>query len=104
LERGGRITLGILGVGADGHVASLFHEQDVQRGAGKYAIPVPREVPPNRVSVTQALLQKAEALVLMVAGPEKAAIVETLMSHAESIIAGQVTQGVPQIELWYSNE
>src|ERR1035437_6142008 len=42
-ERKGQITLGVLGLGADGHTASLFSMQDVERGRGAYAEAVPRK-------------------------------------------------------------
>jgi 6-phosphogluconolactonase len=102
LDSGGRITAGILGLGADGHVASLFEEQDVNRGAGKYAIAVPRKVAPDRVSVTRDLLLKVESLVLLVAGQEKAGIVGTIMHDPASVVAGQALWGISQVELWYA--
>lgn len=102
LERGGRITLGILGLGADGHVASLFDDQDLQRGAGRYALAVPREIAPNRVSVTPDLLREVESLVLLVAGPEKAGIVESIMTDPERVVAGRALRGIAGIELWYA--
>ena len=46
---GGQITLGIAGLGADGHVASLFDGRDLERGRGKYAVAVPRGSGPDRV-------------------------------------------------------
>ncbi len=101
-QSGGRITLGILGLGADGHVASLFDEQDLRRGVGRYAIAVPRETGPNRVSVTQDLLLKAESLVLLVAGREKAGIIETIMGDPGSVVGGQAIGGSSQTQLWYS--
>ncbi len=56
LDSGGRITLGILGLGADGHVASLFSFDDIDRGVGRNAISVPRTLGPDRISVTSDLL------------------------------------------------
>jgi len=50
LEGGGCIPLGLLGLGADGHTASLFSLDDVDRGRGRLAIPVQRESGPQRVS------------------------------------------------------
>ncbi|MCX5758365.1 MAG: 6-phosphogluconolactonase, partial [Candidatus Hydrogenedentes bacterium] len=38
--RGGRIGLGLLGIGVDGHTASLVTLADVERGADRWAIPV----------------------------------------------------------------
>jgi 6-phosphogluconolactonase len=102
LDSGGRIRLGILGLGADGHVASLFDEQDLRRGAGKYAIAVPRKVAPDRVSVTRDLLLKVESLVLLVAGTDNAEKGETNISDPASVVAGQAMRDISQVELWYA--
>ena len=99
-DRGGRVTLGILGLGTDGHVASLFSPHDVTRGEGRYAIAVPREVGPDRVSVTRDLLIKVEKLVFLVAGPEKTEAVETLLKRPTSVAAGQAVEGIDNLELW----
>ena len=100
LDRGGRVTLGILGLGADGHAASLFSPEDVTRGKARYAIAVPRDVGPDRVSVTRDLLLKVEKLVFLVAGPEKTEAVEKLLQHPTSIAAGKAIEGHGDVELW----
>ena len=102
IKKGGRITLGLLGLGADGHVASLFNKQDLRRRADRYAIAVPRPSGPDRVSVTRNLLQRIESLVFLVAGEEKAEAVEKILNDPGSIIAGQALRGIAQTELWYS--
>jgi len=102
-EQGGHITLGVLGLGADGHVASLFTEQDLARSPNRYAVAVPREPGPNRISVTQKLLLRAESLVFLVAGPEKADIVRATLNDPESTVAGKAVRDVAQTEIWYSH-
>ena len=101
LERGGRITLGILGLGADGHVASLFGRRDVAAAAGRYAVAVRRSDGPDRVSATRDLLLKVERPVLFVAGPAKAQVVDKMASDPASVTAGQVFQDAAGVELWY---
>jgi 6-phosphogluconolactonase len=101
-DRGGQVTLGILGLGADGHVASLFDIEDLERGNGRYAIAVPRAEGPDRISVTPDLLRKVERLVFLVAGDEKAAIVRQLETDPASVIANRATQGIAGVELWYA--
>ncbi len=97
---GGRITLGILGLGADGHVASLFTPQDVARGKGRLAIAVPRGDGPNRVSVTADLLRRAERLVFLVAGEAKKSVARDFIAQREDITAVQALEGCRNVELW----
>ena len=97
----GVITLGLLGLGTDGHVASLFSADDLATGRGRYAIPVPRENGPDRISVTCDLLAKVERLVFLVAGPEKAEIVSRAETSPDTVIALQAVKGT-SAELWYS--
>ena len=52
-----RIPLGLLGLGADGHTASLFTEADLKRASGKLAVSVQRPDGRSAVSVTPQLLQ-----------------------------------------------
>jgi 6-phosphogluconolactonase len=99
-DRGGRVTLGILGLGADGHAASLFGPHDVDRGKDRYAIAVPRDAGPDRVSVTRDLLLRVEKLVFLVAGAEKKEAVERLLKRPASIAAGQAVEGHCDVELW----
>ncbi len=102
LEAGGRITLGILGLGADGHVASLFRPQDIAAGRGRYAIAVPKEDGPDRVSVTRDLLLRAEKLVFLVTGKDKKDVVETVAEGRMATVAEQALQGHVNVELWFS--
>ena len=99
---GGRITLGILGLGADGHAASLFSSEDVEMGEGRYAIAVPREGGPDRVSVTRDLLRRVERLVFIVAGKEKEEIVHAVAERREGITALRAVEGCGNVELWFS--
>lgn len=103
IDSGGRITLGILGLGADGHVASLFDAEDISRGEGRYAVAVPRKNGPDRVSVTRDLLLKVQRLLLLAAGAEKTQIVERMAANAENLAAWRAVQGVCKVELWFSN-
>jgi len=100
---GGAISLGLLGLGEDGHVASLFSVADVRAGVGRMAIAVRRDPGPHRVSVTPALLRTAGRLIFLVAGPRKAAIVEKMRSEPEALVAGQAVEGsATEPEIWYS--
>lgn len=97
---GGRITLGLLGIGADGHTASLFSMADLERGASRWAIPVARTAGPDRVSVTAALVRRIGRIVFLVSGRDKDSVVETLLSEPGRIPAGKAVEGISRVELW----
>lgn len=96
---GGRVILGLLGIGADGHTASLFTADDLERGKARWAISVPRE-DFQRVSVTPKLLNTVQRIVFLVSGPDKEAIVEKLVAKPESVTAGLAVANHPNVELW----
>ena len=102
IERGGRITLGLLGLGADGHVASLFEPADIARGQGRCAIAVPRTAGPDRISVTADLLARIEHLVFLVAGEDKAKIVARITQEPETVVAAQAVGRAARVEIWYA--
>ncbi len=102
LSTGLRIPFGILGVGADGHTASLFSRADVEaaRAGDRLAIPVRKPQPPDRISTTPRLLRRVEDLVFVVTGADKAAVVHTLLADAGTIPAGMAVEGHPRVSLW----
>ena len=104
LDKGGRITLALLGLGPDGHTASLFSAADVQAGAGRLAQAIRRPMPPDRVSVTRDLLRRAERIVFLAAGPDKAAVVSRLAETPAEVTAGLAVDGCANVEIWYSPE
>lgn len=100
LRTGGRITLGFLGLGADGHTASLFSLEDVKRGAGWLAMAVPRPEKPDRVSVTPDLLKRVEMLIFVVTGSDKSESVACLRRSPESIPAGLAVREARNVQIW----
>ena len=100
LARGGTLPLGILGLGADGHTASLFSLDDVARGRGALTLVVPRPSGPHRLSVTADLLEKFERLIFVTAGAEKQAMVARLATDPLTIPAGAATARAPRVECW----
>ena len=102
LERGGQVSLGLLGLGADGHTASLFSLDDVERGHGCYAIPVLRENGPARVSVTADFLSLAERLIFVAAGVEKQPMLWRLIHEPETIPAGAAVKHARRVECWFA--
>lgn len=100
LASGGRITLALLGIGTDGHTASLFNVADVVRGPDHWAIPVARHPGPARVSVTGALIRRAERPVFLAAGSGKHAILDIFLNDPGRIPAGRVALEGGRAELW----
>ena len=102
VSRGVRMEFGLLGLGPDGHTASLFTAADVEaaRRSGQMAVAVRRAQPPDRVSVTPGLLAMVAQLVFVVTGAGKAAVVRQLLDHPLTIAAGLATDGHPNVHLW----
>ncbi len=74
-----------LGVGADGHTASIFPGPDLEqalegsktrRAVGLMPDPLPAEAPVARVTLSGPAILAARALLLAFSGPEKRAVVE----------------------------
>ncbi len=102
LENGGIITLALLGVGIDGHTASLFDHNSLTRGKQACAIAVKRDDGPDRISVTKNLISRIKRIVFLCAGVEKAGIVEKMEQNPNGVIAARAVENVENVELWYS--
>lgn len=99
---GGRLLLALLGIGSDGHTASLFSLADLERGKDRFVIPVVRETKPHRISTTPLLYQRVARTVVLASGKEKAEIFAKFMADPSSTIAGMALANVPTIEVWAS--
>lgn len=85
----------MLGVGPDGHVASIFPEQPALLTAPGIVIPVRNspKPPPTRISLTLPAISEARQVWLIASGAEKAeAIAEALYPNADvsDVSAGRV--------------
>jgi 6-phosphogluconolactonase len=100
LDAGVRIKLGLLGLGPDGHTASLFDAADLDRARGHLAIAVERPDGMSGISVTPEFLAHVEKLVFVVAGGGKHDAIRSLMNNDPSLTAWRAVQGLPDVELW----
>ena len=100
LASGLRIGLGILGLGADGHTASLFSSADLARARGRFAIEVARPDGMSAVSVTPELLANVGEPVFVVVAAGKERAVERLLARDPTLTAWQAVQGCSEVELW----
>ena len=83
------LDLVLLGIGPDGHTASLFPNH-VALAAGGWAVAVhgAPKPPPDRVSLTLATLRSARRVLIAATGPDKAAAVA--MAERGEVPAGMI--------------
>jgi 6-phosphogluconolactonase/glucosamine-6-phosphate isomerase/deaminase len=103
LDLGVRITLGLLGLGADGHTASLFNAAHLEQARGKHAIAVQRPDGLQGISVTPEFLSKIAEPLFLVTGADKHAIVEEFLKSDSRLIARQAVAGCPKAEVWIAS-
>jgi 6-phosphogluconolactonase len=100
LAEGVRPGLALLGLGAEGHTASLFTVADLTRAAGHLAITVQRPDRMSAVSATPRLLAQFAAPVFVVAGEAKREAVRRLLAQDLGLTAWAAVQGCAAVELW----
>ena len=100
LSAGRRITLGLLGLGADGHTCSLFSAADLTRARGQLAISVHRPDGRDAVSVTPTVLQHVDQLIFVVAGTDKRTALDGLLRRQEGLTAWNAVRGCKAVEVW----
>ena len=100
LKSGVRITLGLLGLGADGHTASLFNTAHLEQARGKLAIAVQRPDGLQAVSVTPEVLSQVAEPLFLVTGADKHAVVEEFLQSDSHLIARQAIAGNAKAEIW----
>jgi 6-phosphogluconolactonase len=100
LSSGVHVSLGLLGLGADGHTASLFSAADLARARGQLAITVQRPDGMSAVSVTPQLLAQVEELIFVVVADGKRAAITALEAQDANLTAWRAVQECPAVELW----
>ena len=103
-EHGVRCELGLLGLGADGHTASLFNAADLARAVGRRALPVHRPDGRDAVSVSPAVLTEVAQLVFVVAGAEKRTALAALLARDPALTAFRAVAARAAIEVWTEPE
>ena len=82
-----------LGMGADGHTASIFPGPDLddalnapkaRRMVGVMPEPLPKEAPVPRVTLTRAAILSARTLLITISGDDKRAVLEQAIADGQS--------------------
>ena len=87
------LDLCLLGVGGDGHAASIFPGPDYdealsgpreRRAVGVMPVPLPPEAPVARVSLTRSAIVSSKALMIAITGDQKRAVLEAAIEEGAS--------------------
>lgn len=100
VAKGITIGLGLLGLGADGHTASLFSPEHIEHSQGRWAVAVNRPDGMNAVSVTPRLISLIQEPVFVVAGADKKDALAGLLAADPKVIAYQAIAGCRHVEIW----
>lgn len=86
----GRVDVALLGVGPDGHIASLFPGHPALEATGvAVAVPDGSKPPPQRISLTLPMLQDVDHAVLVATGAEKAPVLRRAYAGDASLPLGR---------------
>jgi len=100
LQSGVHIGLGLLGLGADGHTASLFGAAHLERSCGPLAIAVHRPDGMSAVSVTQDFLARVAEPLFVVDPNGKEDPVRARRAQDPQLTAWRAVEACPRVELW----
>jgi 6-phosphogluconolactonase len=97
-----------LGMGDDGHVASLFPHMlaEVRPGATVIAttpIPLPPEAPFDRLTLNKKALKATKAIILVVTGASKQALIERALAGSDAYPVSDFLRGDgPPVTIYWS--
>lgn len=98
-----RLDLALLGLGRDGHTASLFPGSAALEEEGRLAVAACAlydDRPSERVTLTLPVLNAAEQVLFLVSGPEKAEIVQTVLSDVDGRLPARRIRPASGLVTW----
>src|SRR5579883_3154516 len=104
LDSGAGIGLALLGIGADGHTASLFRPEHLQQARGRLAIAVQRPDGMQGISVTPDFLASVAEPLFVVAGSGKHDAITAFIDQDPSSVALRAVAACPRVELWIERD
>ena len=100
LASGAGLGLALLGLGPDGHTASLFLPKHLQQARGHLAIPVQRPDGMQGISVTPDFLANVSEPLFVVAGSGKHDAIAAFIAEDPNLVALRAVAACPRVELW----
>ncbi len=94
------MPLGLLGLGADGHTASLFSPAHIEEAEGRLVLGVQRPDGLPGVSVTPRLLHRVARLLVLVTGASKREAVQQFLRPNSHLASARALRGHPAVEIW----
>lgn len=100
-----RFDLAVLGMGADGHTASLFPDAAELEERERWVLSVTADAePPTRLTLTLPLLTSSDVTWFLVTGSEKAAPMARVLAGDASLPATLVQRGAGRVVWWLDRE
>lgn len=101
MEQVPHFDLAWLGMGADGHIASLFPNTDPQLDEERRIIrltpdPLPPEAPFDRISLTLPALLDSDAIAFVIRGADKRAVFEEAVGGKSDLPVARLLSGAKQ--------
>lgn len=86
-KAGGRFDIAVIGVGEDGHIASLFPRRTelALKGSGYVAVSGAPKPPPRRITATAALLRASGSVALLFFGSAKLQALKSFLDDRTSV-------------------
>jgi 6-phosphogluconolactonase len=94
------LRFGMLGLGADGHTASLFSIANLERSIGRLAIAVHRPDGRDAITVTPQVLSRFESLLFTIAGADKRAALQGMLAHDANVVAWRAISARAVVDVW----